>query len=140
MRNVRVLSFHGELDCCYKRSIEEKLGQIGDGGTNTVTILDLINVLYLDTTFLTALTRARKHLLIERPESSICIAARNNGLASRLFKITNLDQTYRMFDDMIAARRYAHTMVDTTALPILDVDRNGLRRAVALLDEPITPA
>jgi len=105
--NVHVLSFHGEIDISRKRWLEKELGQIERFGPNAVTILDLTNVRYLDTTFLNALIRIAAHVSKQQQQSSVCVVAPHGRLSSRLFEVADLDSRFRMFDDVSSARRYA---------------------------------
>ena len=108
MPNVHVLALSGEIDLSRKQWIESELGQIERFGPQSTTIVDLNGVRYLDTTFFNALTRVHTRLRSAQPDSRICIVLRSDSLATRLFRITGLDQAFRLFDDVASARMYAY--------------------------------
>ncbi len=105
-----MLPVHGEIDISRKQWIEAELGQIEGFGSQTVTILDLTGVHYLDTTFLNALLNVQKNLASAQTESSVCIVAPAGNPAPRLFKITMLDKVFQMFDDVLSAQQYAASL------------------------------
>ncbi|HEY8313646.1 MAG TPA: STAS domain-containing protein [Candidatus Baltobacteraceae bacterium] len=74
-----------------------------------VTIVDLNEVRYLDTTFLNALTQTYRRLATGH-NGSLCVVASAGTIVSRLFAITKIDQRISVFEDIASARRYAKTL------------------------------
>jgi len=102
-----VLELHGEIDISRKAWIEQKLDQIEQFGPQTVTVVDLSDVDYFDTTLLNALLRVQKRMDAEHFASSICVVLPPNKFFLQMFTITKLDRVFRAFDAVPAARRYA---------------------------------
>lgn len=107
MTNVRVLSLHGEIDISRRQWIENELDQIKTFPSQTVTILDLTRVTYLDTTFLTVLARIASFLDRERAENLIYIVAPVASLATRVLKIVEFDKSFAMFESVRSAHTFA---------------------------------
>jgi anti-sigma B factor antagonist len=102
--DIHVLELHGEIDISRQHEIEKKLGQIELFGRGSVTILDLTDVRYADTTLLNALVKTQKDVA-SLPGGGIFIVAPKH--IARIFEITALDQVFPMFDDALSARRHA---------------------------------
>ena len=107
MGQLHLLELHGEIDISRRSYIERELRQIEAFGPDAITIVDLDNVPYLDTTFLNALVRTRNRLRTWRPADCILLAAPRTSMIRLLFEITDLDKAFPLFDDAVAARRSA---------------------------------
>ena len=105
MDNLHVLGLHGEIDVSQKVRIERELDQIERFGPDAVTILDLADVRYLDTTFLNAILRVRARLAKTQPRHCIFLSAPRTSMVWRLLEIAKLDGAFLLFDDLASARR-----------------------------------
>ena len=103
--NIQVLELHGELDISRQHEIDKKLGQIELLGSDAVTIVDLTDVRYADTTLLNALVKTHKSVVRELPGSGIFIVAPKH--IARIFEITKLNTVFPIFEDVFSARRQA---------------------------------
>jgi anti-anti-sigma factor len=113
--DIRVLAFHGEIDISRKWWIEKELDRIELFDPQSVTIIDMTDVRYADTTFLNALIKVRRKLG-KRVEGRIYIVAPR---LARIFEITGLDREFPMFDSVSSARMYAssHEFFDGVLSP-----------------------
>jgi anti-anti-sigma factor len=102
---MHLVELHGELDISRKARIEKELGRIRAFGPNSLTVLDLSNVVYADSTFLHALIRLHESLTNEAPGSSVCIVP--SKLLVKLFQITGLDRMFPLFENVPSAQEYA---------------------------------
>jgi anti-anti-sigma factor len=103
MTDIRVLALHGEIDIARKWWIERELDQIESFDPQSVTVIDLTDVRYADSTFLNALVQVRRKLG-KRVEGKIFVVAPK---LARIFEITGLDREFPMFDSLSSARMYA---------------------------------
>ncbi len=87
MQRPHVVSFSGELDIWQEGDVEAKLA--GFDGTRPV-IVDLSEVRYLDSAFLSALVRLRRRL----PDSRITLVVVTPSVR-RIFELTEM---HRLFD------------------------------------------
>jgi anti-anti-sigma factor len=117
MNDAHVLTFAGELDMSRKLLIVRELERIERFGRQSVTILDLTRVTYLDSTFFNALVRVQKHAFNVPPDGRICVVMRRS-YGYRLFQLTKFDQVFPLFDDLAAAYGYANAKFPgTSAIP-----------------------
>ncbi len=65
-------------------------------------IIDLINVSYMDSSFIGALVVGLKHILTKNGEMAL-ISVQNDVLA--LFELTRLDQVFKIFDSLEDAQK-----------------------------------
>lgn len=93
------LALHGDFDISQKAQIEREFGELAETGPHATTILDLMDVGYIDTTFLNALINVQK--LAANADSHVCVAAGRN--LSRVFNITALDRMFPVFASMALA-------------------------------------
>lgn len=104
MSDVRLLSLFGEIDIARRQWIEEELDQIKSFSVGTTTIVDLSDVRYLDTTFLTALARVGSYLERELPTNHIRIVAPERSFVRRILRITDFDEAFQTFDNLGSAQ------------------------------------
>ncbi len=102
---MRELAFHGDFDISQKAEIERGFEPMRRTGSPRVTILDLTDVSYLDTTFLNAMVGIAQWAVDNHTDSRLCVAAGRN--LSRIFHITALDKMFPVFATMALAREYA---------------------------------
>ena len=102
---VREFSFHGEFDISQKAEIERVFEPMRETGAPAMTILNLTDVGYLDTTFLNAMVALQKWTVNDNTDGHLCVAAGRN--LSRIFHITALDRMFPVFASMTLAREYA---------------------------------
>jgi anti-anti-sigma factor len=107
MANVHVLPFRGEIDFSRTQWLEGELGQIEAFGPGAITILDLSDVRFADSAFLSALLRLHNRLLAEKPRNALLVVAPRETFASRLLELTKLDDVFRVFEDLPSARAAA---------------------------------
>ena len=100
-----MLELHGEIDISRQHEIEKKLGQIELLSQEAVTIVDLTDVRYADTTLLNALMKTHKNVARDLPGGGIFIVAPKH--IARIFEITTLNAVFPMFEDVFSARRQA---------------------------------
>ena len=105
MAIVRELAFHGDFDISQKAEIERGFEPMRRTGSPKMTILDLTDVSYLDTTFLNAMVGIAQWAVDHNTDSRLCVAAGRN--LSRIFHITALDRMFPVFATMALAREYA---------------------------------
>jgi len=106
MNDAHVLTFAGELDISRKQFVARELDRIERFGPQSVTILDLTRVTYLDSTFFNALVHAQKRAFNVPPDGRICVVMRRT-YGYRLFQLAKLDKMFPLFDDLAAAYEYA---------------------------------
>lgn len=105
MTSLHLVSLHGDIDISHRGSIDEKLAPIRNFGANSVTVLDLSDVSYADSTFLHAMLRLYKHLQNQCPASNVCVVATKQ--IRRVFRVTGLDRLFPVFDDVPTAQQQA---------------------------------
>jgi anti-anti-sigma factor len=98
MSNVHIFPFHGELDIARKAYIEQELEKVNSCGPQSVAILDLSGIKYIDSSFLNALIHAENHKTSDR---AIRIVA--SGHIERVFTLTALDRLFPIFADLRSA-------------------------------------
>jgi anti-anti-sigma factor len=103
MVNFHVLEFNGEIDIAQRQRLTHELDAIDDFDPESVVILDLSAVDYVDTTLLNALIRIRNHFHGKRSDGSIRLVARPNNNVRKLLAVTNFDRIFPTFDDLAAA-------------------------------------
>lgn len=108
MVNVRLLVLQGEIDIARQHWIEEKLSKIKSFGSNSVTILDLRDVQYADSTLLNALFDVKKRWSSEHKERRLCVVAHRH--IAKLFEMTKLDRDFPVFGDLSSANQYASSL------------------------------
>jgi anti-anti-sigma factor len=105
MTVVSELAFHGDFDISQKAEIERRFEPMRKVGPPAMTIVDLTDVSYLDTTFLNAMVGIAQWAVDNHTDSRLCVAAGRN--LSRIFHITALDKMFPVFATMALAREYA---------------------------------
>jgi anti-anti-sigma factor len=106
MLNVNVVSLKGDLDYLMKRTkIAEELTRLELFGRGATVILDLKDVEYADSTFAAALIRLERRMLVQQPDSRICIAS-PQPIVSRLFGLLHLDRMFPTFTSVSVAYQY----------------------------------
>jgi anti-anti-sigma factor len=105
MANLHVLRLDGEIDVAQRQRIERELAVIEGFGADAIVILDLTDVVYVDTTFLNALIRLRNRTDHAQRDDSIRLVAPTSNSIWQLFEITKLDSVFPLFDTMEAATR-----------------------------------
>jgi anti-anti-sigma factor len=106
MSNVHVVNFTGDLDLSARTLITNKLKCIEHFPPRSITIVDLMDVTYIDSTFFNALARIQNLAFHGFPRGRICIALQN-AYYRRLFQITEFDRAFPIFKNVDAAREYA---------------------------------
>lgn len=101
--SMHLIALQGELGIERREWIEEKLGEIALFGPNSLTVLDLTDVSFADTTLLHALIQVKKHI-DALPGSGVYVVAPK--YIERLFQITELDRTFPLFENVLSARWY----------------------------------
>jgi anti-anti-sigma factor len=84
----RVVSFNGELDIWKEGEIESRLSALDGSGPVEI---DLADVRYLDSAFLTALVRLRRRL----PECSITLIVEAPSVR-RIFELTEMNRLFQI--------------------------------------------
>lgn len=103
--SMHLVALHGDIDILQRESIDEALAPIREYGPNTVTVLDLSDVSYVDSTLFNALAKLRKFLQVQYPSSSICVVAKKE--IQRLFHLMGMDRVFPLFDDVFSAQQSA---------------------------------
>ena len=98
MSNVHIFPFHGELDIARKTYIERELNKVDSCGPQSVAILDLSGVKYIDSSFLNALIHFTNNKV---SDAAIRIVAA--GHIERVFQLTALDKIFPIFADVRSA-------------------------------------
>jgi anti-anti-sigma factor len=98
MPNVHIFPFHGELDNARKAYIEQELDCINSCGPQSVAVLDLSGVKYIDSSFLNLLVHAENNKV---SDTTIRIVA--SGHIERVFSLTALDRLFPVFPDVRSA-------------------------------------
>jgi anti-anti-sigma factor len=104
MVNFHVLELNGEIDIAQRQRLARELDVIEEFEPESVVILDLTGVNYVDTTLLNALIRIRNHFHGARSDGSIRLVAHPNNNIRKLLAVTNFDRIFPAFDDLAAAR------------------------------------
>ena len=86
MQRPHVVSFNGELDIWKEHEVEARLSVL-DGGAPIV--IDLADVRYLDSAFLSALVRLRRRL----PQSEITLLVEAPSVR-RIFELTEMHRLF----------------------------------------------
>ena len=101
---IRVLDLHGEIGIERRALLDREFDRIKAFGSNSVTILDLTDVSYADSTLINALNEVHENVG-GLPGSQVCVVASKPIL--RLFWITGLDWKFPVFEDLSSAIEYA---------------------------------
>jgi anti-anti-sigma factor len=109
MSNVHIVTFAGDLDMSSRALIKRKLGCIAHFGDQSVTIVDMMNVTFLDSTFFNALAHVEDDIFGGALEGRVCIAMQH-ACGQRLFHLTQFDQAFPLFKNLASARAYADGM------------------------------
>lgn len=88
MPRPHVVSFNGELDIWKESEVEARLAVLD--GSAPITI-DLSDVRYLDSAFLSALVRLRRRL----PETAITLVVESPSVR-RVFELTEMQKLFRI--------------------------------------------
>jgi anti-anti-sigma factor len=104
MVHFHVLQFNGEIDIAQRQRLARVLDVIDGFETESVVILDLSGVRYVDTTLLNALIRIRNHAKRGSGNGAIRLVAHPSNNVRRLLAITKFDRIFPTFDDVAAAR------------------------------------
>lgn len=104
MPHVHVLSLRGEIDITRKGWIEAQLAAIEALPAGTLAIVDLTAVRYLDTTFLTALSRVGRVVAHHRGNGSVRIVVPRDSLAHKILTFARFDTIFPLFEDLPSAR------------------------------------
>ena len=86
MQSSRVVSFNGELDIWKESEVEARLSVLDADGP---IIIDLADVRYLDSAFLSALVRLRRRL----PQSTITLIVEHPSVR-RIFELTEMHRLF----------------------------------------------
>lgn len=92
MQPPRVVSFNGELDIWKESEVESRLSVL-DGSAPIV--IDLSDVRYLDSAFLSALVRLRRRL----PDAPIRLVVVTPSVR-RIFALTEMDRLFQIVDKL----------------------------------------
>lgn len=117
MSHVRVLSLQGDFDMVRKAWIETELDKITTFPRETIAILDLTKVRYLDTSFLNALARVGNILRADDSHRSVRLVAPLDSFARRLFAISGLDGSFPFFTSQKLARRGVSPILNPAVVP-----------------------
>ncbi len=90
MDRAHVVSFNGELDIWKEGDVEKRLAVI-DGSVPVV--IDLSEVRYLDSAFVSALVRLRRRV----PDADITIVVTSRSV-QRIFELTQMKRLFRITD------------------------------------------
>lgn len=101
--DIFVVSLAGEHDLYTAPKVQEELRSASAAGAR-VTIVDLTETMFLDSTMLTVLLRARKEL----PDGGRLLLVTNDATTRRVFKIAGVDR----FFDFYPSRRAAEERCD----------------------------
>jgi anti-anti-sigma regulatory factor len=107
MGNVKVLTFLGDVDFSRKAWIDVEFGQLERVAPGTIAVIDLTAATFVDTALLNALLRVHGRLADVASKKTICIVTNKCDGISRLVQIAKLDASFRLFDDMMTALRFA---------------------------------
>ena len=88
MNGARVVSFNGELDIWKEIEVEKRLAAV-DGSAPVV--IDLSEVRYLDSAFVSALVRLRRRI----PDTEITLVATSPSVL-RIFELTEMKRLFRI--------------------------------------------
>ena len=102
MADVHVLAFLDDLDLGQKHFLQIELGRIEQFEIGLVTILDLTNVFFIDTTFINALIASHRNNLYTN--KTIIIVAPLMGIRARLIELTKFTKTFQLFETLASAR------------------------------------
>lgn len=84
--------------------IEGQLAPIEALPAGTLAIVDLTAVRYLDTTFLTALSRVGRFVAQHRRSGSVRIVVQRASLAHKMLTFAHFDTVFPLFEDLPSAR------------------------------------
>jgi hypothetical protein len=76
--------------------INGKLGSIAHFGHRSVTIVDMMSVTFVDSTFFNALAQVEDEIFGGTLEGRVCIAMQH-ACGQRLFHLTEFDQVFPVF-------------------------------------------
>ena len=95
VQGVWVFTLIGEHDISIQPSLQQRLEQIFDAGSNV--IVDLSQIEFMDSTVLLGLAYGRQRV-IDAPEHTLAIVAPPDGVARRLLTLTGIDEGIPMWD------------------------------------------
>jgi anti-anti-sigma factor len=115
---VHVVKFAGDLDMSSRALIKRKLECIAHFGHQSVTIVDMMGVTFLDSTFFNALAHVEDDIFGGALEGRVCVALQH-ACGQRLFHLTEFDRAFPVFKTLASAHTYADGMFpDKPLLPV----------------------
>lgn len=106
VQGVWVFTLVGEHDISIQPSLQQRLEEVFDAGSNV--IVDLSQIEFMDSTVLLGLAYGRQRVA-QAPEHTLAIVAPPGGVARRLLTMTGIDKDIPIWDARTEALAYITT-------------------------------